>query len=81
MARVWQDCSSSVAFLFPGHDLPSVTLEEETELGFGSGSKDGYVGRVSFHVAGRSCMECASQFISYLNVMTKCVHGRHFPLS
>lgn len=40
MAHVWQDCSSSVAFLFPGHDLPSVTLEEETELGFGSGSKD-----------------------------------------
>ena len=79
MASVWLNLSSFIVLLCPGHDLPSVTLEEgEIELGFGPWPKE--AGGVSFNVVTRSQVEYSNQFISYLNDSDKCVHVNHFSL-
>lgn len=44
MAREWLDLSLFVVLLFPGHNLPSITMEEgEIELDFGPWPKEGFM--------------------------------------
>lgn len=79
MASVWLNLSSFIVCLFPGHDLPSVTLEEaEIELGFGPWPKE--AGGVSFNVVARSQVEYSNQFISYLNDSDEMCPRYHFSL-